>query len=687
MKRFLEKRIRGMVGIGRNSYYPIKRLFFIGFLLLTLTFSLVYIPSANAQPPEFSVIQVFWGSQTEKVQAKPGDQNLPLNVVIQNIDNVEMTSVKAKLILQGSPFTTPTGEKEAYAGVLSLLPGQQATLTFILNIDKNAKLGVYKLEMEVTSITKRYSTGVSSSTTIFVPVYGEVFFSTFLSPKKIFPGSNTLTLTIQNEGEAKASNLDVLVNIPSPLIIMGEDNSWSFDEVKPNQNLTVTIDVYAPVASVGGAYPITVTVSYVDAYGFSHVDQKTLGLAVENPLKKPLLKIRVDNGEIVSGEKSILNITLTNNGEVNILNLDVTLSLPKPVASLGGTSSSSPLILLNEDNFWHFDKIKPKESVLIPVLLTTDKGVVGTYQISLTLTYQDERNQTYRETRSVGLTVSPKVPSSLVNIESYKVNPQTVYQGDVFTLDFNLKNFGDFKAQMVTVTLTPPTLFATLSPSTVSLGDIKPNTSKQVSFKVMASPSVKAGVVHVFRIDISYIDSKGIKQVTTNTLGVPIHGKIEFTIYDFSILPSPAHIGSEFTVSFTLLNHGTSPAMYTNVSIIPSKTFQLTKESSSYVGQVDPNAPAPISLTSIVSSDVEEGNYPLKILVVYKDEYNQPHSFTYETSVKVVTPPTPPKTSQTTVTTLIFESLLIPAIVIVVLIMLAATILIRRKLKSSKEKP
>lgn len=664
----------------------IKRLFLTIFLFLTLTFSLVYVPLANAQPPEFSVIQVFWGSQTEKVQAKPGDKNLPLNVVIQNIDDVEMTNIRAKLVLVGSPFTTPTGEKEAYAGVLSLLPGQQASLTFILNIDKNAKLNIYKLEMEITSTTKRYSTGISSSTTIYVPVYGKVSFSAFLNPTKIFPGDNTLTLTIQNKGEAKASNLDVLVNVPSPLTIMGRDNSWSFKEVKPNQNLTITINVYAPPASIGRAYPLTVQFSYVDAYGFSHVDQKTLGLAVEKTLKKPLIDVEVDCGEIVSSEKNILNITLTNNGEVDVLNLDVILNLPSLTTSL--SRGSSPLILLNKDNFWHFDKIKPKESVLIPILLTTDKSVVGTYQISLILTYQDKRNQTYRETRSVGLTVLPRFPSSLINIESYKVNPQTVYQGDVFTLDFNLKNFGDSEAQAVTVTLTPPTLFATLTPSTISLGNLKPNTSKQISFKVMASPSVKAGVVHLFRIDISYIDSKGIKQVTTNTLGVPIHGKIKFIIYGFSTIPSPAHIGREFTISFTLLNHGTSPAMYTNISIIPSKIFQLTKESSSYIGQVDPNAPAPVSITSTVSSDVKEGSYPLKILITYKDEYNQPHSFTYKTSVKVVIAPTQPKASQTTATTLILEDFFIQTttVVTVILIGFVVVILVKRKFRSSKEK-
>mgnify|MGYP005631539583 CR=1 FL=1 len=657
---------------------------FTCFLVLTLVlFSLANMPFlVEAQAPKISITQVYWGSLTEKVQAKPGDRNLQLNVVVRNVDTVTMSNVKAKLVLEGSPFTTPTGEKEAYAGVLSLQPSQEATLTFTLNIDKNAKLGVYKLEMEVTSVTVRYATGVSSTTTIYVPVYGEVSFLTFLSPKEVFPGSNTLTLTVKNVGEAKASNLEVYVGFPSPLVVMGRESKWSLGEINPSQSLTIPMEVYIPLISAGKAYPITVTVSYVDAYGFSHTEKKTLGLAVEKPLEKPLIKVGVsNNGEIVSGEKNLLNITLTNSGKNEILNLDVVLGLPRSAAA------STPLILLGEDNFWHFERVKPNQTVLIPVVLTTSKGVVGTYQATLTLTYQDKRNQTYQETRSIGLVVLLKTPSSLVNIESYKVNPEKVYQGESFTLNFNLKNFGDFKAQMVTVTLTPPTLFATLSPSTVSLGNLNPGESRTVSFKVMASTSVKAGVVYMFRIDIAYTDSRGVRQVTTNTLGVPIHGKIEFTVYDFTVTPSPTHIGEKFTVSFTILNMGTSTAKYVNASIVESKTFKLTVESSSYIGDVDPNAPAPVSLTAKVSQDAEEGEYPLKILLSYKDEYDKPHSFTYETTVKVSLLPKLPKTGKTSPSTLTFMFPSQWVTVITAIIVIVAVVFLAKKVKGkSKEK-
>ncbi len=316
--------------------------------------------------------------------------------------------------------------------------------------------------------------------------------------------------------------------------------------------------------------------------------------------------------------------------------------------SLAKTATgASPMVFIEKDGFWHFDSVKPSSSVEFPLYLTTSKNVVGTYPLDLTLTYRDKFEQTHQEVRSIGLSVLPKTPSSLVNIESYQINPEPVCQGDIFDLKLTLKNFGDFEAQMVTVQLISPTLFATITPSTVSVGDLLPNSTSTINYRLMASPSAEAGVVHVFEIDIYYVDNLGVKQVTKNFLGIPLHGSIELIVYDVSFTPSPIYVNNEFTVSFTVLNRGTTPAMYTNVTILPEQPFQQTLESSLYMGEIDPNAPAPASLNVFVGK-TKEGTYPLKILISYRDEYNRPHSLIHEIPVKVTFPPKTQETSQPT---------------------------------------
>ena len=131
-------------------------------LLFTLFLSLIKINLVVAEAPSFSVVNVFWGTEDYYVEAKPGDKNVPLTIIIHNTDVVDMYDVTVKLKLQGTPFSS-LGEKEAISGYPVIYAGQAATLTFILDIDEDAKLGNYKVEMEVKSTTQRYLTGVTST--------------------------------------------------------------------------------------------------------------------------------------------------------------------------------------------------------------------------------------------------------------------------------------------------------------------------------------------------------------------------------------------------------------------------------------------------------------------------------------------------------------------------------------------
>ncbi|RLI05731.1 hypothetical protein DRO26_01415, partial [Candidatus Bathyarchaeota archaeon] len=85
-----------------------KNLFLTVFLVFALLLSMVQTTTlVQAQTQKFSITQVYWSSETEKVQAKPGDKNLSLNVVIQNTGTETMSGVTAKLYLENTPFRTP----------------------------------------------------------------------------------------------------------------------------------------------------------------------------------------------------------------------------------------------------------------------------------------------------------------------------------------------------------------------------------------------------------------------------------------------------------------------------------------------------------------------------------------------------------------------------------------------------
>lgn len=649
--------------------------------ILILSLGIFQLTPVEAQQPDFSIIQVYWGSGTDTVQAKPGDENVPLNVVVQNIDTVDMLSVTAALHLRGSPFTTSTDELTAYAGVTSIAAGQSQTFTFMLNINPEAELKTYTLTLDITSITPRYMSGVTSTVTIPVQLLGEVRFSAYVAPQTITPGSNDITFNIVNKGQASALNVEATVTTAAPLVIISEDSSWFLSEVKPSDILGIDISLYAPYASSGNAYTISIGLSYVDGYGFDREESLTVGVIVEIPTVKPIININSDRKEITAGKTELLTFTVSNEGQIDAEDVNIALSLPT-TSSLTQAVAGSPIILVGGDNFWHFDTVKAESSETFEVYLTTNKDVVGTFKIEVSLNYLDSRGQRYSETRSIGLSVAPKSPSSLVNIESYVIKPDVIRKGEDFALTFNIKNFGDFEAQKVTVQLVSPPLFATLSPSLVSIGDLLPNEMKQVKYDLSVSPTAQAGVIHTFEVDITFTDSLGVTDVSRSYIGIPLHGTVDLIVYDTFTTPSPAEIGKEFTLSVTVLNRGTVTAMYTNLSIIPEFPFTQIPGGFPYIGELDINAPAPISLSAIVSPDAEEGVYPLKLAIYYQDEYNQPHTVTKEIQIplshhsiteEIITP-----------TLNYTEYIYIGAIIVVAAIAGLTVFLIRRR-KSSEE--
>jgi hypothetical protein len=350
---------------------------------------------------------------------------------------------------------------------------------------------------------------------------------------------------------------------------------------------------------------------------------------------KSILDVDVESGELSAGIANTVEINIANIGTARVHNLEATLNLPSSASTLTSSTTTAPLVFESTDNYQHFDSVEPGSSVSLITQILAAKSAVGNYQLSLALSYKDELGINHAETRTLGISVSPIAPSSLINIESYSFKPDPVHQGDTFTINIDFKNIGDFIARTTTVQLLVPTAFTTVSPATVSLGNLSPKSGTSVDYIVLASPDVESGVIYPFTVNIQYTDSLGVRQVAQNNIGIPIHGTIELIAYDVNIIPSTVPTGKEFTITLTILNKGTITAKYTEVSLEAEAPLDATENAISYIGDVDPNAPFPISLKAAVNPNAEEGSYPLKVKISYQDEYRKPQLFLMDIPVDV----------------------------------------------------
>jgi hypothetical protein len=170
----------------------------------------------------------------------------------------------------------------------------------------------------------------------------------------------------------------------------------------------------------------------------------------------------------------------------------------------------------------------------------------------------------------------------------------------------------------------------------------------------------------------------------THAISFLVRGWIDIEVYEITVEPDPVLPGNEITISGNILNRGVIAAMYTNVTAEAGETLVQGSVQPTYVGQVDPNAPAPFSVTATVDSTSSEGTHEATILVYYADDLQVGHVVKVSVSFGVVSElPTTETTRTDIVSELLSVQLLsIPVLVLglgVVILLVIVGVYLRRR--------
>jgi len=172
----------------------------------------------------------------------------------------------------------------------------------------------------------------------------------------------------------------------------------------------------------------------------------------------------------------------------------------------------------------------------------------------------------------------------------------------------------------------------------------------------------------------------------SHTIGFLVRGWIDIVIYDLTVTPDPVGPGSTLTVSGSLLNRGVTAAMFTNITIEPQSPLIVTLQGVSYLGQLDPNAPAPFSVAADVDPAAADGTYNIKLGVYYQDDLHMDQRAEATLSFKVSSAVTHPQPTQRQTDALsVLMSNLEYVAVIVVVAALTAIVLRRRRARRAVE--
>ncbi|RLE52418.1 MAG: hypothetical protein DRJ33_03910 [Candidatus Methanomethylicota archaeon] len=700
------------------------------FVLFTaLSSTLAY----GQQSSNFRVVKVFWGeSESSKIQAAPGDENVILTIRLQYVDTSSYSKV---LYLKGTlhlsqGFETPSGEGEAVAYYSSVVAGQTFDLQFTLNIDDSASIADHSMRLVIEG--SGHMSPTTQELTVTVPLYGRVSFNVQVLNSSVKPGLSDIVLALKNEGSADASNVKVTISsssvslvgedssfdlgeigsgdvkyiplkiyaqpstlpytgvltlsisyrdaygvdrsdslatsvyveaTPSPrleasltpstltpgkdnsvkltienvgeyelssinaylvvpqtsqLILRNSDGFWYIQSLKPGENFTTEFTIYAPPSSASLTCQLALTLNYMDEFNASHSETRYLGVKVEDA-QQGLLKLSLSSYQLSPGQVNNLTLYVVNEGG-NVEDITIMLTLP----SGSYASPTSPLILIGWDGFLHIDKLEKGGFYSQKIMIYAHPDAAGnSYQMSFSLRYKDPTGFTRSETRVIGVKVL-NAPKPAIECS---FTPQRIFTGKSSNVSFTISNLGNEPLSSVEVEISLPKT-ATLTPiallgedNKLFIGTLKPSTSKTVNLSIYAHPDA-SGTTQELTLTIKYRDSTGADKRETRKVVLVLKGSVDIVLSEYSTYPREVTPGSDFSLTATLINLGTSPAYGVNITL-EGEGFEPLISESVFVGDLPINTPTPFTMALKAPSSIKPGKYTLKFKISYRDNLHE----------------------------------------------------------------
>ncbi|MCL4436533.1 MAG: pre-peptidase C-terminal domain-containing protein [Thaumarchaeota archaeon] len=462
-----------------------------------------------------SVAEVVWGSPNSPVEVNLGDRNVPVTLVVKNVGTQSITGLSAEIRLPQPLMNSTAGSAvTSYFGG-AVQPGGTAQLQFKVDINENGNPGLLQLNLSVNYLVVRgelYQPSRQSGLTASLLLKARADVETSIEGTVITAETvNNAVVTVTNTGTSRLADVTVTITPPNTVSLATGSNRVELRDLKPGESRRLQIGLFASASSVGLPLQGTMTWTFRDNYGLQQSKSLAFGVIVKD-WSSP---ITVSTGEnvLTVGRVSEPVIEIRNTGDTPVKAVKVVMTLPVTQAG------SSPLTLISGSNEWFFDTIGGRGSVTLkPKILPTLTTADNSYQVNLSINFQDSQGVSHRESKS-----------------------------------------------------------------------------------------------------ISFI----------------ARGSADMSILEVNISPPKAAPATTVTVSGTLLNKGSTSALYTRMNAKTSDYISPSPAGGTYLGEVSPNAPFAFSLPLNISGSTPVGDYKVPLVFRYEDEYGKNYTFTREISIPV----------------------------------------------------
>jgi len=425
---------------------------------------------------------------------------------------------------------------------------------------------------------------------------------------------NTISIILKNTGDFKIFDIEAFLSSPVTGLTVLTSANQVIPEIEPTKSKSYQPIIYVDQNLPLGAYSLSLNVNYGrTGIALQSSIMVPVGVVVSEPFTPNIVySPSLEKIDVVSGAENNLEFRFTNIQDSSINNLKIILSSPSNSISI----TNNIITTINE--------LEPNESFIVnPTISILEGTPLGAYSISAITSYRDIDGNRFHQSFSlpINIATAAAVRNTLITIEEMKVVEDSIQPGDTFNIELTVKCSGaeayDLLSNLVTSTAIP---ISSLSPSVISLGDLKVGDTAKVTYRLLISGGISAGQYPI-STTITYTSNRGIPKSITETLTILVDSLI-----DFDLLDAPSEIatpGEVEELEADLLLIGTEAVDFVSIGIVEDDVVERVQGSDEYIGAVDPDSPIPFDLNYKVNEEASEGDHELKLKIKYRDHLNK----------------------------------------------------------------
>ena len=262
-------------------------------------------------------LDAYFGIMGEKIEVSPGDQNVPLTVVLTNVGSQDIIGLKSQLSL---PFGfTDARDNDMLAKADSetnALTGDIFSMTFYVNVADNAQIGTYPSSVKVDYSRLREAGGRSDFFEFDFQLTGRSVINMKAQDQVLTSiKSNHVIMELTNDGTVPISGVVLKLNngvseiastsqsITNIENVVVSGSQWDIGDVKPGATRNIEVDILVPDTLKSETLRVPMEITYFNAHGEQTVTTRMVDFYVNG-----LIDISANNIKVkeISDKRYIL---------------------------------------------------------------------------------------------------------------------------------------------------------------------------------------------------------------------------------------------------------------------------------------------------------------------------------------------------------------------------------------------